>query len=166
MTLLTSGSGLIAPCGGAVDSSGNLYVADASAHTLLEIAADGTQTTLASGVNSTSVAVDGSGDVYYSDKNANTVTKLPWNGTAFGSPVTLASGLSTPYGLTVDESGNVYVANNTPKTGVKVTVTTPPSLVFANTKVAATSTDSPQEVTLANIGNPALSSQPTADINP
>jgi hypothetical protein len=54
--------------------SGNLYVADASAHNLLKVAADGTQTTLASGVNSTSVAVDGSGDVYYSDKNANTIT--------------------------------------------------------------------------------------------
>jgi hypothetical protein len=166
MTLLTSSSGLIAPSGVAVDSSGNLYVADASAHNLLKVAADGTQTTLASGVNSTSVAVDGSGDVYYSDKNANTITKLPWNGTTFGSPVTLATGLSTPYGLTVDETGNVYVANNTPRTVVKVTVTAPSGLIFADTKVGATSTDSPQAVTLANIGNAALSFEPTAGTNP
>src|SRR5258708_26411151 len=165
MTLLTSGSGLIAPCGGAVDNSDNLYVADASAHNLLKVAADGTQTTLASGLNSTSVAVDGSGDVYYSDKNANTITKLPWNGTAFGSPVTLATGLSTPYGLTVAETGNVYVANNTPRTVVKVTVTAPSGLIFADTKVGATSTDSPQAVTLANIANAAFSFEPTAGTN-
>src|SRR5258708_34060016 len=150
MTLLTSGSGLIAPCGGAVDSSGNLYVADASAHNLLKVAADGTQTMLASGVNSTSVAVDGSGDVYYSDKNANTITKLPWNGTAFGSPVTLATGLSTPYGLTVVETGNIYVANNTPRTVGKGTVTSPSGLILAVTKVGATITDSQYEVTRAD----------------
>lgn len=165
-TSVLSGSNvLLAPSGVAVDGTGNVYIADASTHTVLKVAPDGTQSALASNVASTSVAVDGTGDVYYSDGTANTVTKLPWTGTAFGTPVTLASaGLNVPYGLTVDENGNVYVVNGIPKTVVKVDVTVPPGLIFPSTHLEATS--SPQTVTLANIGNVALAIEPTTGTNP
>jgi sugar lactone lactonase YvrE len=164
-TVLSGSNVLLAPSGVAVDGTGNVYIADASTHTVLKVAPDGTQTTLASSVASTSVAVDGTGDVYYSDGTANTVTKLPWTGTAFGTPVALASaGLNAPYGLTVDENGNVYVVNGIPKTMVKVDVTVPPGLIFPSTHVEATS--SPQTVTLANIGNMALAIEPTTGTNP
>jgi sugar lactone lactonase YvrE len=164
-TVLSGSNVLLAPSGVAVDGTGNVYIADASTHTVLKVAPDGTQSTLASNVASTSVAVDGTGDVYYSDGTANTVTKLPWTGTAFGTPVTLASaGLNAPYGLTVDENGNVYVVNGTLKTVVKVDVTAPPGLIFPSTHVEATST--PQTVTLANIGNVALAIEPTTGTNP
>lgn len=163
---LFSGGGSSAPSGIAVDGAGSLYVADSGTQTLVEIQPDGTQTTLASGIHALSVAVDGSGEVYDSDAAANTITRLPWNGTSFGAPVILASGLSQPSGLAVDDSGNLYVANSADKSIAKVTVTTPPSLSFASTKVDATSTDSPQSVTLANIGNAPLSFPPIAGINP
>jgi Putative Ig domain/Bacterial Ig-like domain (group 3) len=156
-TVVLGSSSEISPTGVAVDGNGNLYIASGVSHTLTELAASGTQTTLATNVTADSVAVDGSGDVYYSDSNAGSVTKLPWTGLAFGSPVVLMStGLEAPAGLAVDGAGDVYVVNNTAKTVVKIAVSAPPTLSFASTKVGATSTDSPQAVTLTNIGNTGL----------
>jgi sugar lactone lactonase YvrE len=167
LSTVLSGGVLSAPTGVAVDGSGNVYIADASAQKVLEVAIDGTQTTLASSVNASGVAVDGSGDVYYTDQTANTVTKLPWTGTSFGTASTLiASGLSGAYALAVDANGSVYVVNNTALTVSKLDATTPPTLSFAATKVAATSTDSPRKATLANIGNAALTFPVLASTNP
>ncbi|HWZ50949.1 MAG TPA: putative Ig domain-containing protein [Granulicella sp.] len=156
-TIVLGSSSGTSPTGVAVDGNGNLYIASGLSHTLTELASNGSQTTLATNVTANSVAVDGSGDVYYSDGNAGSVTKLPWTGSAFGSPVLLMStGLAAPDGLAVGSAGDVYVVNNTSKTVVKIDVSAPPSLSFASTKVGATSTDSPQTVTLTNIGNAGL----------
>jgi sugar lactone lactonase YvrE len=71
-----------APLGIAVDSKGNLYVADTSNHTVRKIS-NGTVTTLA-GVAGQAGTVDGNSS---------------------------AARFSAPYGLAVDSSGNVYVAD-------------------------------------------------------
>ena len=67
---------------------------------------------------------------------------------------TLASGLSCPFGVAVDGSGNIYIANIGSNSVVKQDYAD--ALSFASTTVGQTSSDSPQTVMLTNIGNAAL----------
>jgi hypothetical protein len=164
--VLSTGTGSSAPTGVAVDSAGNLYIADPGSQALMQLQPGGSQTTLATGINAQSVGVDGSGNVYYSDPVANTVMKLSWDGSTFGPPVVMATSLNVPYGIAVDDGGNIFITNNSSKTILKATVTAPPSLSFTSIKIDATSTDSPQIATLANIGNALLSFPPVSGINP
>ena len=164
--ILTSGTSLPAPSGVAVDGFGDIYIADASSQVLVEVSPGGEQTTLATGIHASSIAVDGSGNLYYSDSVANTITKLPWIGSSLGAPVILATGLSAPNGIAVDDSGDIFIANTGTHSIMKATVSVPPSLSFASTRVDATSSDSPEIATLANIGNAALSIPATAGVNP
>lgn len=71
------------PYGLAIDSSGNLYVADRGNHTIRKITADGTVSTLA-GTAQQSGFVDGTGS---------------------------AARFNNPWGVTVDTAGNVFVAD-------------------------------------------------------
>ena len=77
-TITTLGSGFNTPLGVAVDSAGNVYVADANNQAVKRIAAvGGAITTLGSGFyNPTSVAVDSAGNVYVADTGNNAVKKL------------------------------------------------------------------------------------------
>ena len=124
------------PTGIAVDLSGNVYVADQINHRIRKITNSGVVSTLAGngtrgfadGQGSAAqfnypvgVATDVSGNVYVADANNNRIRKI----TADGTVSTLAgSGLtgftdgnaavakfSSPFALTVDASGNVYVAD-------------------------------------------------------
>jgi sugar lactone lactonase YvrE len=124
----------------AVDSSGNTYVADATDHSIRKIAAGGTVTTLAGKAGSfgstdatgsaarfkgpLGIAVDSVGNVYVADTGNLTVRKI----TAAGVVSTLAGSagqsgstdgtgsaarFSSPYGIAVDGSGNLYVVEST-----------------------------------------------------
>ena len=118
----TIGPAFSNPSGIAVDPAGNLYVADvhllggSSNPVMLQVAPDGTQTTLASGFSQDtgpySVAVDPAGNVYVADGGVNSnrpVVKVTSGGT--GSPTAFGSGFSNPSGVAVDPAGNVYVAD-------------------------------------------------------
>lgn len=121
--------------GVARDSSGNLYIADKDNHRIRKVSSSGVVTTLAgSGVagfadatgtlaqfnTPTSVAVDSSGNVYVSDYNnqrirkitsAGVVTTLAGSSTAGSNNGTGASAqFNGPYAVTLDSSGNIYVA--------------------------------------------------------
>ncbi len=137
------------PTGVAVDTSGNVYVADQSNHTIRQISAGGIVTTVAgsAGVsgstdgsdtsalfnNPTGVAVDLAGNVYVADSNNHTIRKIA---PAPGGVTTLAGlagasgsvdGTGTaarfnqPAGVAVDNSGNVYVADQYNHTIRKIT---------------------------------------------
>ncbi len=119
----------------AVDSAGNLYVADQNNHKIRKIAPGGVVTTLAgSGQGSAdgtgtaasfayprAVAVDGVGNVYVADQfyhkirmitPAGVVTTLAGsgsNGSADGTGA--AASFYNPYGVAVDSAGNVYVGD-------------------------------------------------------
>jgi sugar lactone lactonase YvrE len=131
------------PQGVAVDSNGNVYVADSDNSTIREITPSGVVSTLAGLMNSnacvdgkgsaarfydpTGVAVDAGGNIYVADTSNDSIRKITpagLVGTFAGSPgnsgkadgVGSAALFNSPNGVAVDENGNVYVAdtgNNT-----------------------------------------------------
>jgi uncharacterized protein (TIGR03437 family) len=87
----------------AVDSAGNLYIADSVAGCVLKVDTRGTITALIGNLNDpVGLAVDNAGNLYIADFR-NGVRKL-----SNGSLTTVATSLS-PVGVAVDGTGNLYV---------------------------------------------------------
>lgn len=102
------GSGFSSPHGVAVDSLGNVYVADTGNDQVKKVFTSGTIVKLGSGFSSPhGVAVDSWGNVYVADTGNDQVKKILPN----GSIVILGSGFSDPCGVATDNHGNVYVAD-------------------------------------------------------
>jgi NHL repeat len=105
--------------------------------------------------NPNGVAVDGNGNIYVSDTGHDRVLKeSPLTSGYLES--TIASGLSLAADVALDGGGNVYISETDSRLILKVDFADPPSLTFAGTTVGSLSTDSPQTVTVENIGNAAM----------
>jgi len=155
--------------GVAVDGSGNVYVADnGSKERVLKWTLTGgsyVESTIVSGLqNPWGVAVDGSGNVYIGDQGGK-LYKETLSGGAY-TQSTLGSNM-VPNGVAVDGSGNVYVADSIDHRVYEVGFAVVPTLSFASTYVGSTSSDSPQTLTVQNIGTGALTfPTPTSGNNP
>jgi sugar lactone lactonase YvrE len=123
------------PSGVAVDSTGNIYVADSNNNKIRKITPAGVVTTLAgSGVSDSEdgtgttasfayprgVAVDKSGNLYVADSSNNKVRKITPAGAVTtlagsgrkGSRDGTAANFNYPNGVAVDSIGNVYVVDS------------------------------------------------------
>jgi uncharacterized repeat protein (TIGR01451 family) len=129
---------LAQPWGMAADTVGNLYVADTFNHRIRKVDTGGFLTTVAGtgtqGFNSdgpalsvhlnspNAVVVDGSGNVYFTDSGNHIVRRLSGGTVTTVAGVPTFSGydgegtatghrLSTPSGIAIDATGNLYVAD-------------------------------------------------------
>jgi sugar lactone lactonase YvrE len=113
----------------AVDSIGNLYIADTVEGVVRKVAPDGTISTYASGVGPYGVAVDSGGNLYISDDSNSVIRKVssatgalttiagqqinlgfPGNCIGDGAIATQAQ-ITSPQGLAVDSSGRVFIGD-------------------------------------------------------
>jgi sugar lactone lactonase YvrE len=124
------------PSGVVTDSNGNLFVADSSNNAIRKITPSGTVSTFAGGTSGTanglgtaaqffgpdSIAIDANDNLYISDTGNHLIRKITPSGlvsTLAGTAGTAgfldgtgtSAQFNTPYGLTLDVSGNVYVAD-------------------------------------------------------
>jgi DNA-binding beta-propeller fold protein YncE len=161
------GSGWTTPAAVAVDGNGNVDVADYSIPgVFMETPSSGsyTQTAIGRGWTAPSgIAVDASGNIYVSDAGnsivyggsvpAGVYKEVASGGTYIQTAI--GSGWVVPFGIAVDASGNLYVADQT--RGVfKDDLADPPALTFANAVGGTSSSDSPKTVTVSNLGTAAL----------
>ncbi len=126
------------PHGVAVDANGNVYVADFNNDTIRKITSAGVVTTLAGlagtpgsadGTNGSArfnqpygVALDGSGNVYVADSMNNAIRKVTPAGAVstvaglagnygYADGTNSAARFSYPFGIAIDDNGNLYVAD-------------------------------------------------------
>ena len=136
--IVVAGTGLSGPAGVAVDSSGDVYIADTGNDRVLRETPSGggffTQSVVVTGLSGpTGLAVDDIGNLYISDTGNHRVLKETVSGSSYTQSIVLNSGLGSPQGLALDALGNIYIADATNKVVVKLTLATAPSLTFAST---------------------------------
>jgi uncharacterized protein (TIGR03437 family) len=184
-----TGAFLNGAAGVAVDSAGNLYIAEARANRIRKVSG-GTITTVAGNgtagfggdggiatsallANPTGVAVDSAGNLYIADTNNNRIRKVSAAGTittVAGSDVQGFSGdgrsaigaaLFRPQGVALDSAGNLYIADTNNSRirmvsgGIINTVAGNGNFVFSGDGGPATSAslNFPGAVTLDSAGN-------------
>jgi sugar lactone lactonase YvrE len=148
----TDGTGAAArfrnPAGIAIDSSGNIFVADQTARTIRKVTSAGVVSTIAGSdlavgsangtgaaarfYNPTGIAVDTAGNVFVADTVNHTIRKV----TSAGVVTTLAGTAGTsgttdgigsaarfdyPHGIAIDTAGNLFIADQSNSTIRKVT---------------------------------------------
>jgi len=161
---LVDGAKLSYPVTLALDAAGDLFIADLFANRVVEIAANGgAVTAIDPSVNGQSlhfpygVAVDAAGDLFIADAD-NRIVEVPAGGgsaTAI-TPAVNGVAIDDPIGIGLDAAGDLFIADSLNNRIVEVERGQPPALNFAATAAGTVSSDSPQSVTIQNVGNAAL----------
>jgi sugar lactone lactonase YvrE len=179
------------PSAVAVDSVGNLYIADtsnnrirkveASGGIIATVAGDGTAgysgdnglATSAELNYPTGVVVDSAGDIYITDgsndvirmvNTAGIITTVAGNGTvgSSGNGIPATSATLQPFGLALDNAGNLYIVDASE--GIRIVNVSTGALNFASAQVGSSTT---QTVAVTDIGNlPLTFAVPASGQNP
>jgi len=97
------------PSGIAIDSSGNLFIADFNNNCIREVTPAGVVTTPYTGFNTpNAIVADSANNLYVADTGNNSIRKIT---ASTGVVSTLATGFNGPNGIAIDSSGNLYVAD-------------------------------------------------------
>jgi beta-lactamase regulating signal transducer with metallopeptidase domain/sugar lactone lactonase YvrE len=164
---------LAGPSRMAVDSAGNLYIADMNNHRIRKLTSDGIINTVAGNGDQVDepagVAMDSAGNLYFSDvannrirkvTPAGEITTVAGNGKAGfsgdGGPATSAQ-LKTPQGVAVDSAGNLYIAD---KNNHRIRKVTPDGVISTIARAmpnvvrpSLTQIYSPRSIALDSAGN-------------
>jgi streptogramin lyase len=147
-TPYTSGD-LSVPIGIAIDHSGNAWAANAGNGSVTELLNPGASLTYANfnggglltGTYAVGAAIDGLGDVFATNAS-NTLSELSNAGTAISPSIGYtASNISSPQGIAIDASGDVWIANTgsasvTEFIGVGAPIVTPIAQALTEGKLA------------------------------
>jgi sugar lactone lactonase YvrE len=150
-TLLTAG--FTAPSSIAVDENNNLYVIDGANLFWLAGGAGAPKTLLSNLSGSTGLAVDPSGALYITAAGGTTRIPLISGSLVTASEAQIAISVTSPTGVALDRSGNIYVLDGTALNvhlvtiGGTVSLSSPSSLTSSTTATA----------TVTNFGNSPLS---------
>jgi sugar lactone lactonase YvrE len=152
----TVGSGLNLPQGVAVDELGDVIIADSGNNRIVKVTPGGAQTTLPfTGLDDPiGVASDAAGDVFVTNYWISSVFELTPSGVQTLVPATGLGG--NVLGVGLDQSGDIFIADFDNNRVVELNRSQTPALSFALTNVGSASTDSPQLVSIQNIGNQTL----------
>ncbi len=137
---------LYSPLGVACDPAGNVYIADARNYVVRKVnAVSGAITTIA-GANADDTYGDGKGDFTYGNGQ---------NGDAFaGGGIATGAGIYAPYGLAVDQAGNLLVAEYFDHLIRKVSANQ--ATLFFQPELWQNQVSSPQNQSIENDGNATL----------
>jgi gliding motility-associated-like protein len=156
--LVVPGSGFSSPMGTAVDSHGNVYVADNLNNLVKEIPAGGGTPVSIGGASFSSpaaVAVDSTGNVYVADEGNKQIVEIPAGG---GGNVILGSGFTAPNGVAIDPSGNVFVTDESTETVYEIPAgnLTPVTISSGFTLLTGIAVDASDNIYVADGGNSAV----------
>ncbi len=111
-TLTLLASGMVRPVGAAVDTAGNIYVADECGGALWRLSTTGKLTRIGGFGMLDDVVIDANGNILVTDLDPQIHALIRYNPTT-GARTTLASrGYIEPQGLEIDQRGNIFVSDD------------------------------------------------------
>ena len=153
------GGGLAKPRGVAIDSQGDLYIADTGNNRIVKLDQSGNASAVGTGLFSLSrpagVALDLNDDLYISDAGNNRVVEIAAAGGQAFIVNTTGFSLSNPSSVSIDKNNTLYIADTENNRIVTVPASGSPSLLFGN------QIQSPLSVTIDGNGNGFISQSAT-----
>ena len=148
---------LDSPLGVACDAAGNVYIADARNYVVRKVSAKTGKISTIAGNNTSGSFNDGKSGYPYG--NGQNGSKYTGNGIAYAGLTPPAgvtgAGIYAPYGLALDAAGDIYVAEYFDNVIRKVTANA--ATLFFAPAIYVGQTSSPQNQSIENDGNTALS---------